>query len=351
MQSFTCDTCGGALYFENDTCLRCGSTVGFRPDRLVMATAAAADAAGLGRCDNWLAHAACNWFTDGGDGGLDGGKGYCIACGLNEVVPDLADAQQRALWIDTERAKRRLLFTLLELELPFGAFGEKQALRFRLLAGTGGGEKPVLTGHADGCLTVNVAEADDAHRETQRLRLNERYRTMLGHLRHEIGHYYWYRLVGGTPLMPKFRERFGDETADYAEALRRHYEEGPAEGWEGSFVSAYASVHPWEDFAESFAHYIHILDTLETASASGVTVGGRELSSPLPLAAGRSFAEVLADWAPLTVCLNQLNRSMGMPDAYPFVIAPPIVGKLELIHEVCMQAPAQAQAQAAGPRL
>jgi len=344
MQSFSCDACGGALYFENDTCLGCGSTVGFRPDRLAMTTVAAAESAGLGRCDNWLAHAACNWYTDGNDGGREGGKGYCVSCRLDEAVPDLADAKQRALWIDTERAKRRLLFTLLELALPLGAFGDRQALRFRLGARANGGEEPVYTGHADGCLTINVAEADDAHRESQRLQLNERYRTMLGHLRHEIGHYYWYRLVDGSANLPAFREVFGDETADYAEAQRRHYEQGPAERWEDSFVSAYASMHPWEDFAESFAHYVHILDTLETASASQVAIGGRGLKSPLPLAAGRPFAEVLADWAPLTVCLNQLNRSMGMPDAYPFVIALPIVRKLELVHEICLRATAEREA-------
>jgi hypothetical protein len=138
--------------------------------------------------------------------------------------------------------------------------------------------------------------------------------------------------------VPRCREIFGDETTDYAESLRRHYEQGPLERWEESYVSAYASAHPWEDFAETWAHYIHILDTLETASASGVALNGRAVTSPLPLAAGRPFAEVLADWAPLTVCLNQLNRSMGMPDAYPFVIAPPIVRKLDLVHEVCLSA-------------
>ena len=340
MRNFSCDFCGSVVFFENDTCLACGNTVGFRTDTLAMATVAAAESSGLTRCANWADHAACNWYSAGS------ASAYCVSCERNELVPDLAHPRCRALWVDTERAKRRLIFTLLELGLPLAANGDKQALRFRLLADervdTGAvapppGE-PVYTGHADGCLTFNVVEADDVHRESLRILLEERYRTMLGHLRHETGHYYWYRLIDRTTLLPRFREIFGDEEADYDLALRRHYEQGAPESWREQFVSAYASRHPWEDFAETWAHCIHILDTLETASASTVALCGRDLSSPLPLEAGRPFTAVLADWAPLTVCLNQLNRSMGMRDAYPFVIAPPVVRKLEFIHDACLRA-------------
>jgi hypothetical protein len=341
MRAFNCDSCGGPLFFENDTCLSCGRTVGFLSDSLAMCTSESAAARGFEPCRNWTEHAACNWFVSS-----SAGAEYCVACTLNELVPDLNDAKRRLLWIDTERAKRRLLFTLLELGLPLLGFGDKQPLRFRLLADarvdTGAieppPEAPVYTGHENGCLTLNVAEADDAHRELMRQRLNERYRTMLGHLRHEIGHYYWYALVDGTPLVPAFRALFGDETADYSAALRRNYDAGPAPDWQESYVSAYASAHPWEDFAETWAHYIHVVDTLETANASGVALDGRELPSPLPLTAERPFAAVLDDWRPLAVCLNQLNRSMGMPDAYPFVLTERVVEKLAFVHRVCLEA-------------
>jgi hypothetical protein len=345
MLTFRCDFCAARLFFENDTCLACGRKVGFRSDDLTMCTAESAASAGLQPCRNWAEYAACNWFAPArGDGG-----GYCAACSLNEVVPDLADLQRRALWTDTERAKRRLIFTLLEIGLPLLGLGDKQALSFRLLADERAdtGEvnpppekEPIYIGHDNGRLTLNVVEADDVLREAIRKRLNEPYRTMLGHLRHEIGHYYWYLLVDGMPIQGPFRDLFGDERVDYQTALRRYYETGPSADWQHTFVSAYASVHPWEDFSETWAHYIHILDTLETASASAVGFGGRTLTSPLPLDNARPFASVLADWVPLTVCLNQLNRSMGMRDAYPFAITERVADKLAFVDTLCRRATA-----------
>jgi hypothetical protein len=231
--------------------------------------------------------------------------------------------------------------------LPLLGLGDKQALRFRLLADdrvdTGQvdpppEQEPIYIGHDNGRLTLNVVEADDVLREAIRKRLNERYRTMLGHLRHEIGHYYWYLLVDGMPILEPFRELFGDERADYGAALTRYYDSGPPADWQQTLVSPYASMHPWEDFAETWAHYIHILDTLETASASAVALDGRAVASPLPLDGGRAFETVLADWVPLTVCLNQLNRSMGMHDAYPFAITPRVAEKLAFVHDLCREA-------------
>ncbi|HEX5049040.1 MAG TPA: putative zinc-binding metallopeptidase, partial [Gammaproteobacteria bacterium] len=161
---------------------------------------------------------------------------------------------------------------------------------------------------------------------------------VLGHLRHEVGHYYWYLLVDGTPRVAAFRNLFGDERASYADAQRRHYDQGPPEDWQTSFVSAYASLHPWEDFAETWAHYIHIVDTLESAHASSLSLAGRPLDSPLPLSTERAFADVLDDWRPLAVCLNQLNRSMGLPDAYPFVLTDRVADKLAFVHNICLEA-------------
>jgi hypothetical protein len=348
MRAFICDFCSNTLFFENDTCLKCGNKVGFRPDQMTMLTSYAARNSGIEPCRNWADFNACNWYATAANAVAvpQQEAGYCLACSFNEVVPNLADPQRLALWTETERAKRRLIYTLLQLHLPLESAGDKQGLRFRLLADervdTGAVDPPrhdpVLIGHDNGSLTLNVVEADDTHREAMRKRMDEPYRTMLGHLRHEIGHYYWYRLVDRTALLQPFRDLFGDERADYSQALERHYAAGATDGWQQSFVSFYASAHPWEDFAETWSHYIHIVDTLDTASDSALALGDRAIVSPLPLAANRPFAEILADWLPLAVCLNQLNRSMGMRDAYPFTLPNRVVDKLAFVHLLCLQA-------------
>ena len=345
MRTFSCDACGNTLFFENDTCLKCGSKVGFCVDELAMMTVDSAHAGSIAPCRNWSEHNSCNWYATG-DAAQS--AGFCLACSFDEVVPDLSDPQRLALWTETERAKRRLIYTLLTLGLPLGPSAGKQGLRFRLLADervdTGAVEPPaegaVVTGHEEGRLTMNVVEADDAHREAMRKQLNEPYRTMLGHLRHEVGHYYWYRLVDGSELIDDCRALFGDERADYAAALTAHYGRAATDGWQESFVSSYASAHPWEDFAETWAHYIHIVDTLETASDARLGLAGSAVTAPVPLAADRPFAALLGDWLPLAVALNQLNRSMGMRDAYPFTLTDRVVDKLAFVHRVCLCAAA-----------
>ena len=199
----------------------------------------------------------------------------------------------------------------------------------------------MLTGHADGVITLNVAEADEVERERRRLRLHEPYRTLLGHFRHEVGHYYWDRLIKDSPLIDDFRERFGDERQDYDQALQQHYDQGPRIDWQQQFVSAYASVHPWEDWAETWAHYLHMTDTLETAAACGLTLRPRRADEPmlkspppaLPATRFAAFDRLIDDWFPLTYVLNNLNRGMGLPDGYPFVLSPPAVEKLKFVHE------------------
>ena len=166
---------------------------------------------------------------------------------------------------------------------------------------------------------------------------------MLGHLRHELGHYFQPLLITGDDDWEACRGLFGDERADYAEALERHYESGPPENWADAYVSEYATMHPWEDWAETFAHYLHIRDTLQTAGEYGVVVAGPravsarvagdELSSvPPPDPGDHGFGELLREWLPLTYALNAVNRSMGRDDLYPFTLPEPVIRKLTFVH-------------------
>jgi hypothetical protein len=217
--------------------------------------------------------------------------------------------------------------------------GEENGLAFSFKASTEA--EPVFTGHNEGLITINVAEADDPFREKTRQQLGEPYRTLLGHFRHEIGHYYWDRLIRGRCLEP-FRAMFGDETADYAGARKRHYESGPPADWTQRFVSAYASMHPWEDWAETFAHYLHIVDTLETARAYGLALKPKAASGLPAVATGRlqfdDFDDLVSAWFPLTSALNSLNRSMGLADLYPFVLSDAAIAKLRFVHDIVEQA-------------
>jgi hypothetical protein len=238
-----------------------------------------------------------------------------------------------------ETAKRRLIYGLIELGLPVerrSADGDA-GLAFSFKTSTP--EEAVFTGHSHGLITINVAEASDPFRERMKEQMGEAYRTLLGHFRHEIGHYYWDRLVKGRPRLDPCRALFGDDTIDYSEAQTRHYNEGPPLDWQGQFVSAYASMHPWEDWAETFAHYLHIVDTLETAGAYGLALTPKAASGvPIPNVKTRrlhfdDFDDLIAAWFPLTNALNSLNRSMGLADLYPFVLSEPAIAKLRFVHE------------------
>jgi hypothetical protein len=215
------------------------------------------------------------------------------------------------------------VFELGELGLPV------EHITFDMLSSTQG---PVTTGHADGVITLDLSESDDAHRERMRDEMDEPYRTVLGHLRHEIGHYYWPILASDEGRRERARALFGDEREDYAAALERHYANGPPPGWDERHVSAYATMHPAEDWAETFAHYLHIRDTLQTAAAHHVKVTAGGTSEPREHY--DDFADIVADWLPLTYALNALNRSMGLDDLYPFVLAQPVVDKLALVHDL-----------------
>jgi hypothetical protein len=277
---------------------------------------------GRPRCAN-AAVAACNWLADA-PGEL------CACCVLTRTRPADDDPAGLERFAIAEAAKRRLLFELGELALP------TQGLSFDLLSARDG---PVTTGHADGVVTLDLAEADAASREQRRTELDEPYRTVLGHLRHEVGHFYFTVLVPDGPVRARASALFGDERADYQEALDRHYRMGPPADWAERFVSAYATMHPAEDWAETFAHYLHIRDALQTAASYGVMVAGPD-AVPLPQleadppAEPDSFAEIVAHWLPLTYALNAINRSMGHDDLYPFVLSPVVMDKLALVHEL-----------------
>jgi hypothetical protein len=305
VRSFTC-VCGQTLAYENTVCLRCGRALGYsRVERDLRPLD------GLAPCVN-LDLNGCNWIPD-----VAGEQ--CFACSLTRTRPNDGDLEGLPQYYRAEQAKRRLLYELDRIGLPVEPHDPDsgRGLAFDLLSSVA---EDVTTGHANGIITLDLAEGDTVHREKVRLDLGETYRTLLGHFRHEIGHYYWTVLVEGGDV-EAFRAVFGDERESYADAVERHYADGPPAGWEASFVSAYATMHPWEDFAETFAHVLHIRDALETAHQTGLSVD--------PQLAARDFRDVVVGtWVPLSAALNQMNRSLGHGDLYPFVLAPAVVDKM-----------------------
>jgi hypothetical protein len=314
-------------------------------------------------CGNQIDHGACNWAVAAGES-----HRFCRSCRLNELIPNLADPKARDAWIKLEQAKRRLVTSLLELGLPVRPRSEDPAgLAFEFKQDLPGGEK-VLIGHDDGLITINVDEADSPFREKMRVELGEPYRTLLGHFRHESGHYYWNRLVAHGPELEAFRRLFGDERVSYDDALKAHYGGGAPADWPARFVSSYASMHPWEDWAESWAHYLHMTDTLGTARSFGVDLKPRAASGSGGAKGGEKTGEKTAElelsvrridfddaddlmqaWGPLTVALNALNRSMGLADPYPFVLPDPAIEKIRFVHEVIERAAVLDEKHAATP--
>jgi hypothetical protein len=346
MQLFSCPKCNQVLFFENTVCVHCGQAVGYAPElaRLValpaggggapfQVRAAGSKPKSYRKCDNFVQHDACNWLVSGADD-----QKLCRSCRLTEPNPELTSSENRGPWLEIEHAKRRLLYTFDRLGLVVVSKTEDAAagLSFRFQRGTD--EHPVMTGHDNGLITLNIAEANAAYRENMREKLGEGYRTVLGHLRHESGHYYWDRLIKATPSLSAFRDRFGDPDQSYQEALQRHYSSGPPGNWAESFISAYASMHPWEDWAETWAHYLHLVDTLETARSHGLslrvpgTKGGKAVA--IENVAFRDYESLRTSWHAVTVALNDLNRSMGMKDVYPFAPSPVVHEKLRFVHDV-----------------
>jgi hypothetical protein len=339
MKKHVCSKCDNKVYFENIQCLRCGADLGFDPARLTMATleptgesagvylAVGHEGGPVTYCTN-AAHAACNWVT-----AADSGDGFCVACQLNRTIPDLSIPGNLEAWQELERAKKRLVYDLLRFGLPLdtrATGGEQLTFDFLLNA---------TTGHVDGVITIDVTEANAVERERQRQLFGEPYRSLLGHLRHESGHFYWNVLVAATDRHEEFRARFGDERIDYGKALARHHAEGPPPDWPQRHVSAYASAHPWEDWAETWAHYLHMVSSVDTAQAegmepraSGLIFGAAWPFKPYDVHPEETFDALMERWIPLSIALNNMSRGMGHNDFYPFVIPAPALDKLAFVH-------------------
>lgn len=371
MRLFHCSHCGYVVFFDSVQCVHCGHTLAFSPQAMDMlalvpaedgtegvwqqstpepegdaATAPPppADPAGAPppryrMCHNRTAYQACNFAVPDDGSGEDG---LCASCQQTRVLPDLSNPDNLRRWTQIEVAKRRLYYSLARLGLE--AIEGEAGPVFEFLEDLPG-EPPVMTGHANGLITLNVAEADDDERARRRVALGEPYRTLLGHLRHESGHYFWEVLVLRGGQAEAFRAMFGDERQDYGEALKAHYAKPPSNDWQEAFVSAYAASHPWEDWAETWAHYMHMVDLLETAQSyqTEVTVPGphdapryamvNPFADPVP-----DFDSMLASWVPLTLLLNSLTRSLGQLDAYPFALTAPAQEKLRFVHELMRNA-------------
>lgn len=355
-RSYRC-RCGRPVYFRNSRRLACKSELGYEPESAKVRSLAAGPAANVWklygqeddeglfkRCENFDSPAGCNWLT-----AADEKESLCISCRLNRTIPQLDDAESAQWWRLIENAKRSLVAQLLMLGLPVKSKVEEDAehgVMFDFLRSPK--EAPrVMTGHANGLITLNVEEADDSKREKYRQEMHEPYRTLLGHFRHEIGHYYGDRLIVDTPWLEKFRELFGDERQDYAAALKRNYEQGPSPDWADRHISSYASVHPWEDWAECWAHYLHVVDSLDTALSFGLR--GEDVEAAVepftvddlydPTAPDAQRVILLVNsWLQLTMVLNELARSMGQHDFYPFVMSRPVLRKLHFIQMVVKEA-------------
>ena len=347
MKRFECSNCGQVAFFENVVCEHCAMPLGYVPAaRAMVAFRAYSDQdwspvnTALGEqyrpCQNYVSQHICNWMVAESDH-----SAWCRSCRYTEMIPALAVPEHMHCWFLLEAAKRRLIYSLMQIGLPIPGRDTDpvRGLCFNFLADTP--HELVLTGHNDGLITLNIDEADDATRELKRTQMQEPYRTLLGHFRHEVGHFYWLHLIDGTQWLNGFRTLFGDERRDYKQAIDNHYATGGGLNWSGTFISEYASTHPWEDWAETWAHYLHIVDALDTASNWDAHIGSAHPRSPFPEASAPVSIEVfedvlMQDWLPLAQFLNSMNRSLGQKDSYPFVIPEAVIRKLCFIHEVVL---------------
>lgn len=350
MEIFKCSHCSHIIYFENNICIQCGYPLGFEAQELKLYPLVSGENKTYTiykkpdqeyhYCVNH-SYGVCNWLVK-----ADSDTPYCKACELNSTIPNLSQPEAIGQWMVIENAKHRLIYTLLKMKLPLmnKNADEEKGLTFDFLADLKG-EPRVLTGHDNGLITLNIVEADDVEREKLRKEMKEPYRTLIGHFRHEVGHYYWDRLIDNSKYLEEFRDLFGDDREDYGEALQKHYKQGAPADWNQHFISSYASSHAWEDWAETWAHYLHIMDTLQTGSAFGLSVYP-QIAKPedhMDVEVKQDpyeivdFMQIISIWLPMSFAMNSINRSMGNRDLYPFVITSEVMEKLSFIHKVCYE--------------
>ncbi|MDN4502361.1 putative zinc-binding metallopeptidase [Alteromonadaceae bacterium BrNp21-10] len=358
------------LFFESNFCVSCARDVGLDDEFDTVEPYDLDEESGeyfksadpsirYQKCANNENYKVCNGMVNLSTFGpvADNEEALCFACRFNETIPDLSIVEHIPLWNKMEIAKRRALYTLKALSLPLANIAQNPegGLSFDFTTDRDvndnfvsqlTGQDAVFTGHDCGHITINLAEADDVARSKTKQAMGEHYRTLLGHFRHELGHYYFDVLIAGSPKKHALcKKYFGDDELDYQEALKKHYKNGAPENWRDNFISEYATMHPYEDWAETWAHYMHIMDTLETAknfSITGSITGNTqameevgELNLPQDghfFSAQTSIDSILDTWMDFAVILNSLNRSMGMNDAYPFVLTQPVRTKLSFIH-------------------
>lgn len=343
MKIFECDNCTHPLFFENQSCEKCGHLTGyslsdqdiltFDPSNLTLVSDK--DGKGFHFCAN-KEFGVCNWLIPD-----EKNEKFCPACELNRTIPNLSDQENFRKWQKLEVAKHRLIYQLECLNLPYVSKlrDGNQGVCFDFLS-----QNPThnrMTGHASGVITVLLDEADSVHLEKMRTQLLEPYRTLIGHFRHEVGHYFWDRLVADNPeILKVFREIFGDERKDYGQALLAYYQSKYQSEWQDNYISQYASSHPWEDWAETWAHYLHIMDMTETAFSFGISVNPnlneQALKGKIDFDPYQTldFDRIFKAWFPVSFAINSLNRSMGIPDAYPFVINGAVIRKMKFIHRL-----------------
>ena len=346
MKIFECGNCAHPLYFENESCEKCGHLSGYYDAKLEMLTFEPATSSLISDrsgnaykyCQN-KEYGVCNWLIPATDENQ-----FCTACTLNRTIPDLSDNANLSKWQKLEIAKHRLVYQLqrLGLAIPAKEHHPETGLSFDFIAKQN--DPQIMTGHADGLITILLSEADSVFREKMRKEMAEPYRTLIGHFRHEVGHYFWDRLVATDQnLLHEFRTVFGDERADYGQSLKKHYQNGAPGNWQENFISEYATSHPWEDWAETWAHYLHIMDMTETGYYFGMSVDpiikdkslrGAVQFDPYEI---KDFLSIYKIWAPMSFAINSLNRSMGIPDAYPFVVSATVVEKMKFIHRLIIK--------------
>lgn len=340
MKRFNC-RCGQEVFFDNTHCGACGSQLGFDPTLQRLCSLSPGDSPEhwhidsedgqiqFRLCSHREHDIQCNWLIPAEQSGQQ-----CASCVLTRYIPLLNKPENLRRWRMLESSKRRMIYGLLRLKLPLYALtdGHESGLVFDFLEDKRSNPEldleHVLSGHANGVITINVAEADSSYREAAREAMNEPYRTLLGHFRHEMGHFYWDVLIKNTHRYSAFCTVFCYEQQDYKNSLDEYYRTGPSEDWQVNYISSYASAHPFEDWAETWAHYLLMMETLETAFAFGL----------IPKLEQDGIFEVwFSEWMQLVVVLNALNRSTGSADAYPFVVSDVVQQKLKFIHQLVLE--------------